>query len=224
MENRPPCRFKGSFTCPDLKLPPPAILQLKVVGLFKGIPFQVAKCTAEALKLANSDKFKDPIMVPLHEFAWYEFLREKKRELKGETWQYPSTVMCFINDQLLGNEGCLQKWAYKKWGYKDFKPLTLYQALTSDYVSNYLKNSKLDESFAVLHDKRGILGMANQGRHTNGSQFYITLQKAPYLDRKYVAFGQLIEGTRVLQILEVAETVNERPVYTCRITNCGAYN
>ncbi|XP_007484488.1 probable inactive peptidyl-prolyl cis-trans isomerase-like 6 isoform X2 [Monodelphis domestica] len=293
MENRRPCRISGTFTCPDLKLSAPVILQLKVVGLFKGIPFQMAKCTAEALKLAHTDSFKDPIMIPLHEFAWYEFLREKKRELKGETWQYPSTVMCFINDQLLGNEGCLQKWAYKKWGYKDFKPLALYQALTSDYVSNYVKNSKYpmvfldisfnkqpigklifelfadvcpktcenfrtlctgkagfsksglklhykhtifhrlvkngwiqggDENYAVLHDKRGILGMANQGRHTNGSQFYITLQKAPYLDRKYVAFGQLIEGTRVLQILEVAETVNERPVYTCRITDCGNYS
>lgn len=47
----------------------------------------------------------------------------------------------------------------------------------------------LDENFAVPHDKRGILGMVNKGRHTNGSQFYITLQPAPYLNTKYVAFG-----------------------------------
>lgn len=31
--------------------------------------------------------------------------------------------------------------------------------------------------------------MVNKGRHTNASQFYITLQSAPYLDKKYVAFG-----------------------------------
>lgn len=31
--------------------------------------------------------------------------------------------------------------------------------------------------------------MVNKGRHSNGSQFYITLQAAPYLDKKYVAFG-----------------------------------
>ncbi|XP_023692455.1 probable inactive peptidyl-prolyl cis-trans isomerase-like 6 isoform X2 [Paramormyrops kingsleyae] len=54
-----------------------------------------------------------------------------------------------------------------------------------------------DESFAVAHCKRGILGMANQGPHTNGSQFYITLQPAPWMDR-----NQVIEGTEVLKKME----------------------
>lgn len=47
----------------------------------------------------------------------------------------------------------------------------------------------LDESFAVSHTKRGILGMSNKGPHSNGSQFYITLQPTPWMDRTYVAFG-----------------------------------
>lgn len=46
-----------------------------------------------------------------------------------------------------------------------------------------------DESFAVSHCKRGTLGMANRGPHTNGSQFYITLQPTLWMDRTYVAFG-----------------------------------
>ncbi|NWS50548.1 PPIL6 protein, partial [Probosciger aterrimus] len=78
-----------------------------------------------------------------------------------------------------------------------------------------------DESFSVHHKGRGILGMANKGRHTNGSQFYITFQPSPYLDKKYVAFGQLIEGTEVLQRLEAVPTDNERPKVPCKITNCG---
>lgn len=49
----------------------------------------------------------------------------------------------------------------------------------------------LDESFAVSHWKRGTLGMANKGPHSNGSQFYITLQPAPWMDRTYVAFGSV---------------------------------
>ena len=53
----------------------------------------------------------------------------------------------------------------------------------------YYVLSFLDENFSVPHNKRGVLGMVNKGRHSNGSQFYITLQAAPYLDKKYVAFG-----------------------------------
>jgi cyclophilin family peptidyl-prolyl cis-trans isomerase len=46
-----------------------------------------------------------------------------------------------------------------------------------------------DESFSVLNDKRGVVGMANNGRHSNGSQFYFTLQPAAWMNKKYVAFG-----------------------------------
>jgi peptidyl-prolyl cis-trans isomerase-like 6 len=46
-----------------------------------------------------------------------------------------------------------------------------------------------DESYAISHNKRGIIGMANNGRHTNSSQFYITLQAATWMDKTYVAFG-----------------------------------
>ena len=39
-----------------------------------------------------------------------------------------------------------------------------------------------DENKSIRHDKPGILGMCNTGKNTNGSQFYITLQKIPYFD------------------------------------------
>ncbi|XP_055289523.1 probable inactive peptidyl-prolyl cis-trans isomerase-like 6 isoform X2 [Moschus berezovskii] len=78
-----------------------------------------------------------------------------------------------------------------------------------------------DENFSVPHNKRGVLGMVNKGCHSNGSQFYITLQAAPYLDKKYVAFGQLIEGTDVLHQLESVPTENERPIQNCVITDSG---
>ncbi|XP_075869745.1 putative inactive peptidyl-prolyl cis-trans isomerase-like 6 isoform X2 [Nelusetta ayraudi] len=78
-----------------------------------------------------------------------------------------------------------------------------------------------DESFAVLHNKRGILGMANKGPHTNGSQFYITLQPTPWMDRTFVAFGQLVEGIDVLRIVEEIATFNERPIFECKVAECG---
>lgn len=80
-----------------------------------------------------------------------------------------------------------------------------------------------DESFAVPHDRRGVLGYANKGPHTNGSQFYITLQPTHWMDRTYVAFGQLVEGTDLLTTLESVETYNQRPKKEIRITKCGLY-
>ncbi|XP_010633582.1 probable inactive peptidyl-prolyl cis-trans isomerase-like 6 isoform X2 [Fukomys damarensis] len=252
-------------------------LQVKVVGLFKSSSFQIAKSTAE--------------------------------ELKGEIWEYSSHVMCFLNDQLLGDALDLQRWAQKAWDLVDVKPAALYEALTLDYSTQFLRDTKHDfvfldigvnffpigrlifelycdtcpktcknfqtlctgkagfsergirlhykgsifhrvvqngwiqggdivagkgndgesiygpifedENFSIPHNKRGVLGMVNKGCHSNGSQFYITLQATPYLDRKYVAFGQLIEGTEVLKQLELIPTENERPVQICSIIDSG---
>ncbi|XP_074804315.1 putative inactive peptidyl-prolyl cis-trans isomerase-like 6 isoform X2 [Natator depressus] len=301
---------------------PLQLQQLTVVGFLKEPVFHVAKCTAEALRLNFPTKIAEPAVLPLLEFAWHEYLQEKKKELKGETWEYPSSVMCFIDGQLLGSEQELLKWAYDKWNYQDFKPVALYQAITEDFYTKHMQNSKhvfvyldiaiqeqptgtllfelysdmcpktcenfrslctgeagtsrsgleltykesvfhrlvkngwiqggalcngweftegllaltcyiirslfssslvlsTDENFSIPHNKKGILGMANKGRHSNGSQFYITLQPTPYMDKKYVAFGQLIEGTEVLQKLEDVSTYNERPVVECKIINCG---
>ncbi|XP_074943525.1 putative inactive peptidyl-prolyl cis-trans isomerase-like 6 [Phalacrocorax aristotelis] len=282
-----------------------------VVGLLQDPAFHVAKCVAEALKLKFPSKFADPVIQPLVEFAWHEYLQEKKKELRGEVWAYASSVMCFVGGQLLGDEKELLEWSYREWDYRDFKPEALYQAIAEDFYTKYLKNRQHvfvhldiaieeqpigrllfelfsdvcprtcenfralcsggvksprndreltyknslfhrlvkngwiqggdiitgkgdggesiygptfeDESFSIHHKGRGVLGMANKGRHSNSSQFYITFQPAPYLDKKYVAFGQLIEGTDVLQRLEAVPTYNERPEVACKIINCGTF-
>ncbi|XP_026582411.1 problable inactive peptidyl-prolyl cis-trans isomerase-like 6 [Pseudonaja textilis] len=285
--------------------------EVEVVGLLTEPSFHMAAHAVETLRRNFPKKIAEPKVLPLLQFAWDEYLQEKKKELRGEIWEYPSSVMCFVDGQLLGDEKMLLKWAYDVWDYKDFKPTALYEAITSDFLTKYLKakqrmfvfmeiaihevsmgkllfelysdicprtchNFKClctgekgysesgltltykdsifhrivkngwiqggdidggkgnggesiygpvfeDESFAVPHDKRGVLGMVNKGRHTNGSQFYITLQPAPYLNTKYVAFGQIIEGSQVLQELELTETFNERPKLQCRIINCNVF-
>merc|ERR1711871_1633069 len=78
-----------------------------------------------------------------------------------------------------------------------------------------------DESFSYPHDMPGVVGMANQGPHTNASQFYITLKAMPTWDHKYVAFGRVVEGMRALNILEKAITENDRPTQDIIISNCG---
>jgi len=78
-----------------------------------------------------------------------------------------------------------------------------------------------DENFGIKHTRRGIIGMANKGRHTNGSQFYMTLSAASWMDTQYVAFAQIIEGTETLAAIERVDTLNQRPLRDVIITDCG---
>lgn len=50
--------------------------------------------------------------------------------------------------------------------------------------------------------EQGILGMANAGPNTNGSQFYLMLDEASHLTGRYTAFGKVEEGLDVLLSLK----------------------
>ncbi|MFH1185719.1 MAG: peptidylprolyl isomerase [Chloroflexota bacterium] len=53
----------------------------------------------------------------------------------------------------------------------------------------------------LRYDKPGVVGMANSGPDTNGSQFFITYAPQPQLDGSYTVFGQVIDGMDVVESL-----------------------
>lgn len=62
-----------------------------------------------------------------------------------------------------------------------------------------------DEFSIYKHDRPFVLSMANAGPNTNGSQFFITTEKAPWLDDKHTVFGRATSGIDVIQSIEQLE-------------------
>ncbi|GET85376.1 cyclophilin type peptidyl-prolyl cis-trans isomerase, putative [Leishmania tarentolae] len=78
-----------------------------------------------------------------------------------------------------------------------------------------------DETYAVPHDAAGVLGMCNDGPHTNSSSFYITLRTMSWMDGKYVAFGRVIDGMQVVDAIHAVEVRhNQAPKASIVITDC----
>ena len=76
----------------------------------------------------------------------------------------------------------------------------------------------------LLHDKRGVLSMANSGRDTNRSQFFITFKACRHLDNVHTVFGRVVGGMETLKRMEELETgKDDKPVQELKILKAVAF-
>jgi len=77
----------------------------------------------------------------------------------------------------------------------------------------------------LMHNKRGIVAMANSGPDTNGSQFFITYASCQHLDGKHTVFGRLVGGADTLRSLELAPTdkKTDRPIEDIKLLSTEVF-
>ncbi|KAF8799567.1 cyclophilin [Phlegmacium glaucopus] len=78
-----------------------------------------------------------------------------------------------------------------------------------------------DENFKLKHTKAGILSMANAGKNTNGSQFFITTIATTWLDGAHVVFGEVLEGLPLVKEIEALGTASGKPKKKITIAKSG---
>lgn len=85
--------------------------------------------------------------------------------------------------------------------------------------SAFGKEFENEDDPSLSYNKAGILGMANHGKNTNGSQFFITTGAKPHLDHGYTIFGEVTEGLDVVSAIEKVKTnESDKPLQEVKMT------
>ncbi|BGP52081.1 hypothetical protein JCM10450v2_008052 [Rhodotorula kratochvilovae] len=79
-----------------------------------------------------------------------------------------------------------------------------------------------DESLKREIDEEGLLCMANRGKNTNGSQWFVSLRPCPHLAGKHVVFGKVVKGYEIIvAISKLPVDEKDRPISLVTVSHCG---
>jgi peptidylprolyl isomerase len=78
-----------------------------------------------------------------------------------------------------------------------------------------------DENFNIKHTKPGLLSMANAGKNTNGSQFFVTTVVTSWLDGAHVVFGEVVENYDLVKKIESLGSSSGKLSKTVTIARSG---
>lgn len=81
--------------------------------------------------------------------------------------------------------------------------------------SIWKKEFKNEYAPNLIFNRPFLLAMANRGPDTNGSQFFITVAPASWLNGGYTIFGEVIKGQEIVQKIEnvTVSPGNDRPIF-----------
>lgn len=75
----------------------------------------------------------------------------------------------------------------------------------------YRFEDEIDPS--LTFENKGVLAMANAGPNTNGSQFFITVAPAPWLNGRHTIFGRVVKGQEIADKISLVQRgQNDRPI------------
>lgn len=73
----------------------------------------------------------------------------------------------------------------------------------------------------ISHEVPGLLSMANSGKNTNGSQFFLTTAATTWLNCKHVVFGRVIDGLDLVKVIEEVGSKSGATSQRVVVFDCG---